>query len=987
VNKARGANQDVPLAAAVILLAVILLWMCVGTDFGKINLIMQSADVFASEHAGLIAWVLISVLFNAFVIYVFSSRYLSYKRQGQRLKDLTGERRPVSIRQVLIVSGISTLYYAAFFASLDICLAQQDISALPDLIRNIVVATSAVSLAVISSWLYGLRSHSLKKRDGEKHDRKNSVVLGSVKSVSSANREEPVEVNSRSLNGNMLITGSIGSGKTQGTILPYFDQILATFYPTPAVVAIDPKGTFVSEAIKIAAARNVGNHVLHLKLGGNVSFNPIYVDGMLRDGRFIEMAQMIRAASINFSGRSGDSPFWELSAFNLTKNALIYVAAVHNYFTLKDLYEALSLAADDRLAEPLEEAVKTKSFSIEELTNVKHALSYFSQEFKSFDSKLKSGILATATSFLGQFLEYQTSLIFCPTEGDRTITSMDEVVDRGLILLFDIDNPGLARAMGTFVKLHYQQSVLKRVVNVKRGRERAALLIMDEYQDVVSSGYGSLLGDDRFLAKGREANAITIAATQSLSSLESSLGAGPAAKELCQNFRTRIALHSADLPTITAFRELVGDEDREKRTRSYSELSHNAQKNYITGSFESENANISESVSTSMHREAIVTGQEFSKLGTFESIALVYDGFDTRFMRLFLKPYFLKGTRKSHGDIKKMIQGAALAVLLFASQAGAFPNVCDVVKASAFSSCLEYSVSSCVCPGIPPRPCARFTYYVPDTYIEVAGERGSTAFKGLPGVAAQSAATGKGVPYGTEGGDFAAFQARTIPVPMAPTLFGALPCSSGLAETACFGAMSEHLGAKWSTGSADLRQPNHLLWAANPKACLATGAVKSAVGGGEGGYRQAGSTCSTPAQGALPIYPPSPHSACTGWGVFYPRVGIYEGPSQTTASLMVAARMKSLSTEVFHSASSSFDEKWQMIAPSKSQCFREGQNVGFLDGPAFVNDRGRLGGKPKDYLYVVWRRVSCCKDLTDVPAAEAVLASLGAACAGMGGLK
>jgi len=97
--------------------------------------------------------------------------------------------------------------------------------------------------------------------------------------------------------------------------------------------------------------------------------------------------------------------------------------------------------------------------------------------------------------------------------------------------------------------------------------------------------------------------------------------------------------------------------------------------------------------------------------------------------------------------------------------------------------------------------------------------------------------------------------------------------------------------------------------------------------------------------------------------------------------------MKSLASEVFQSAPASPDEKWQMVYPSSSQCFREGQNVSFLDTAALANDRGRLRGRLKNYVYVVWRRVSCCKDYTDVPAAAAVLAGVSAACQGLGGLN
>ena len=126
---------------------------------------------------------------------------------------------------------------------------------------------------------------------------------------------------------------------------------------------------------------------------------------------------MVRAAAINFSGRSNsDSPFWELSAFNLTKNAIIYCAAVYGYYTLADLYSAMVDAVEDRTAEKLEDVIQRKELDIEEMHNVREALVYFTQEFHSFDQKLKTGILATATSFLNQFQEFQASRISPPID-------------------------------------------------------------------------------------------------------------------------------------------------------------------------------------------------------------------------------------------------------------------------------------------------------------------------------------------------------------------------------------------------------------------------------------------------------------------------------------------------------------------------------------------------------------------------------------------
>ncbi len=984
-------THDIPWPLALLLLGTILGFIAIGFDLTKMEVVFDRVNTWVDQNAFILCVSALALGLNMLTSYAYIQRTLSQKKQGKKLRDLLGDKdkkEPISWKKLLYLA-MTWESYVIVFALLDKPFGPSGPTGSIFLLLLVNAATAATTLS-LWSWrighqiLVGKASTDLPPLPQVE----NTIALGTYRKNTEDEKETWATVGSKALNGNILITGSIGSGKTQGTILPYFDQILKNSALRPAVLAIDPKGTFVRDAMKMAGTHGALDKVLHLHLAGKVTFNPIFVDSVLKNGRFLDVTQMIRSAAINFSGRgSGDSPFWELSAFNLTKNALVLIAAVKGYYTLADLYRVMLDAVESRASDKLEEALRVKLFDDEETHNIRQALSYFSQEFPSFDPKVKTGILATATSFLNQFQEFRASRIFCPPEAERTIKIMDQVVDDGQLLFFDITNPGLARAMGTFVKLQFQQSVLNRLVEPARSKERSALLIIDEYQDVVSSGYGTMMGDDRFLAKGREANAMTIAATQSLSSLENSLGRAEAAKELGQNFRTRIACHSTDLLTIRTFQDLVGEEDRAKRSHSFSEMSHDAKRNLILGGFEAENANISESISMSLHRESTVTGKDFSALSSFEALALVYDGFKTQFVRLNLKPYFLKKRHTSHVELRQMLGTTAAMLAFMMPIAQGYPNVCDVVKAPTFSSCLDYQISSCVCPGIPPRPCARFTYYLPDTYIEVAGGPGQSKFSDLPGVRSQLLGIkNKAFPFGTEGEDFAAFEARTLAIPLASMMFNGMPCGASFQDTACFGAMSEHLGSKWTTGSGDLKQPNYLLWANNPKACLELGAARSVAGGNDGNYSKGSPACSIPME-SLSIYPPSTHAACTGWGTFYPRSGIYDGPSQTTAALMVASRMKSLSSEIFQSAPSSPDEKWQMILPSTSLCFTEGQNVSFLESSALVNDRGRLKGNPKDYLFAVWRKVSCCQDYTEVPVTSAVLASMKSSCQGMGGLR
>lgn len=814
---------------------------------------------------------------------------------------------------------------------------------------------------------------------------KNSVVIGSVEEK---NKFEWIKLNQRALNGNILISGSIGSGKTQGTILPYFAQVLKNFSPRPAVLAIDPKGTFVAEAQKICQQQGLSDSCLWMSLNGEVTFNPIYVPKALKNSKFLDIAQMIRAAAANFMGTTADSAFWNMSSFNLIKNALVFCAAKHSYYTLNDLYSAMVQARDNDVLEDLEKADKSDKFDDEEKFNIRKAIEYFRFEFRELDDRTRSGILATATSFLNQFQEYRAARIFCPPEDKQTILSIDALIDQGKILLFAVDSPGLARSMGTIMKLHFEQSVLNRLTDPKRSKEAVALLLMDEYQDIVTTGGGSALGDDRFLAKGREANAITIAATQSLTSLENSIGKKEAAYELFQNFRTRIALHSTDLHTIRSFQECAGQEEKERISTSLSELSQDARVNLIHGDFESANANLSESINISQNKEYVVTAKDFSRLKTFEAFAQIYDGVKTEFKKIFLKPYFLKKKEALHDEIlKPFMSFAAMVFIAFSlpSVSFGFPNVCTALNAAHSDSCLDFQVSSCMCGWPVPRPCARFTYYLPQTFIEVVEDAKQTYFQDLPGAATQLLEMDSFLPYGVASDDDTqAYHAHAITVPLLSVVQNILPCRGRWSDKFCFDAMSEHFGDLWRTGSGDSLQPKFLAWSVSPQACLLAGAATSIKGGSDGPESWGGPMCSAPVT-KIRKFPPSNHSACNGWGLFYPRGGVVTGPSDSIGALMIASRIKSLSAEVLHSTRSSISEIWQMLSPQSSSCFNEGQNIAPLELTKNVTQIGRLKGKLKGYLFVVWQKYSCCHDYAEVPAAYASLQILKQTCQALGG--
>lgn len=971
----------------------------------------------AERHENGLWLSLCALTINLTLLGIFLNRTIGMQRQGSRLAALEGKRTKFQFGRKELVAfsfGVSMHYCAlrAIKSSASPSISHLVSEDILYWIEFLVSANLGVFCCLSLHLLLGLLgkiklaaidTHRLEMPETNRGDLVLGTTPGEISHSEKSESEDWVKIPSRGLNGGVFISGSVGSGKTQGTVLRYLTQIVSAGTAAPAILAVDPKRTFLKEAEEIIKNAGLGDRIVRISLKGTQSFNPVYIKDPLRDSRFVDLAEMARSAAVNFMGKSSDSPFWDVSSSHLIRNTIIYCAAKHGYFTLIDLYRTIVRAAKEDLGADLKGCLEKGQYIEEERFNVGRAIEYFENEYSQLEDRVRTGIVATSTAFINQFQEFAASRVFCPTQERLTIDSMEDLIRQKKILLFDVNQPGLARSMGTFVKLHFEQAVLNLLPELKASdAPYTTALIIDEYQDVVTCGGGGTIGDESFLAKARESKPAVIVATQSLSSLMNSIGSQRPALELIQNFRTRIACHSSDLETIKLFQELAGKEDVESQTRSLSETAQGAKLNLLAGGFDSQNANINESVSRSQRREDLVTGKEFSRLRTFEAFAQVFDGIETKFLKLYLKPYFLKAINTKHetvleilrvstkgGVLEKMktifknMRAIAASLLLAGPVHGAMiPNVCTVASSPAFSSCLELNIGGCTC-GWPPHPCASISYYVPQSFIEVWPEPRTSYFSAIPGAGLQLA---KIIPrpYGAEGDeDTQSFQARTIAVPLAGLVFQTMPAGGTRNEKMCFDGMSEHFGSHWDTGKGDNLQPAFLAWGASPKACLLKGAATSISGDGGSGFSGDSAVCSFPVP-KIEIFPPSSHPVCNGWGVFFPRYGTYAGPASMTGALMIASRIKSLSSEVLKTMPSGPDEKWQMVYPQSSSCFREGQNVGLLETIKNARETMRLAnGKMKGYLFVVWKRTWTCKELPTALQAKAAALAIPAACGGM----
>jgi hypothetical protein len=204
-------------------------------------------------------------------------------------------------------------------------------------------------------------------------------------------------------------------------------------------------------------------------------------------------------------------------------------------------------------------------------------------------------------------------------------------------------NAGLSKALGVMMKLDFQRAVLNRVPEMEAHRERyfrQVFFICDEYQHFATVGENEPTGDEKFFSLSRQPRCIPIVATQSISSLKSSLP-GDTWRSLLQTFRTKIFLALSDDFSAQTASELCGKEDRLKVSYNFSESGHDARVSFLSGKAISNRANVTASKSYNTRTDYRFDMKTFTELKNAQSIAIAYDGLNPMPpMFCYLKPYY-----------------------------------------------------------------------------------------------------------------------------------------------------------------------------------------------------------------------------------------------------------------------------------------------------------------------------------------------------------
>jgi hypothetical protein len=246
----------------------------------------------------------------------------------------------------------------------------------------------------------------------------------------------------------------------------------------------------------------------------------------------------------------------------------------------------------------------------------------------------------------------------------RPLPPFSDLIENGTVcaLNFPVSaNPGLAKTIGTLMKQDFQRAVLNRIPRMEKEPQRSwrqVLFLCDEYQSFATVGENDPSGDEKFFALSRQAKCIPIVATQSISSLRSTLP-GESWRTLLQTFRTKIFLALSDDFSARTASELCGKEEQLKLNYSFSEHGQDAGVSVLTGRTTAHRATIGASKGYNLQRDFVFEPKVFSELKNAQAIVLAYDGLNPHPPTYcYLKPYYLDNLHNNISYFEHLANGA-----------------------------------------------------------------------------------------------------------------------------------------------------------------------------------------------------------------------------------------------------------------------------------------------------------------------------------------
>jgi len=478
------------------------------------------------------------------------------------------------------------------------------------ILKLVYLFLSSLFVGIISNYYYNKKSKN-NSRKTSTFDNNDDFYLKVGKSIGS---NQDIIIPEKGLYQNILITGTIGTGKTSSAMYPFLEQLLNR---NIGMLILDVKGNFYKKVLELNQSYN--RKVVVIELGGKYKYNPLDKPNIKPS----VIANRLKTILLLFSNQNTSDSYW-LDKVEIYLTECIKLCRLYNngYVTFIELHKLINNPTYlNEKINAIKKIFLSNKLSGNQIFDFNTCLDFFQNEYSNLDSKVLSIIQSEITRITQIFVsDKDVSSTFCPLKEEQTFKGFSLESDEIVVLNMNVaEYRNLSKIIATYLKLDFQSEVLMRLA--KKSSFSPLAFICDEYHEYVTEN------DADFYAQSREAKCINIVSTQSYTSLLKTVKDTQAAKVIIQNLVNKIWFRTDDNFTIEEAQKQLGKEDKTKYLRTISENAKESKYNYLLKSFKSNNSSISESLSTQIYHDFIYDFNSFSReLKTFQAICFISTG-------------------------------------------------------------------------------------------------------------------------------------------------------------------------------------------------------------------------------------------------------------------------------------------------------------------------------------------------------------------------
>ena len=277
-----------------------------------------------------------------------------------------------------------------------------------------------------SSYLFPNKSKIQNKKHKSKKPKNLCLYIGN-----NFKNNTPIYLNEKGLYQNILVTGTIGSGKTSSAMYPFCKQLIDfsinNIFEKIGMLILDVKGNFYKQVLEYANLSGRKDDVIVIEINGNYKYNPLHKPNLSPQ----VLANRLKTILLLFSPNNSESYWIDECEKVLTESIKLCRLYNNGYVTFKEIHKLIT--GENYYLQKLtllKNLFRSGSLTKTQIYDLHSALLFFENEFNKLDSRTLSILKSEITRITNVFISnYDIVNTFSPPEEELNFLGFQEAIN------------------------------------------------------------------------------------------------------------------------------------------------------------------------------------------------------------------------------------------------------------------------------------------------------------------------------------------------------------------------------------------------------------------------------------------------------------------------------------------------------------------------------------------------------------------------------